>query len=107
MAAVVEAAPGCSGAFCGEKNTTGTAHRFRGFVVSLREMEDIERMVTRRGFVEVLLERDRAAAASGTRKSRRAIFDDMEEEFEAYFKQPLYWSYDAFKKYKSRHGRGG
>lgn len=68
-------------------------------------VEEIKRIVTRRGFCEVLLERYRDAAASGNSKSQREIFDELEEQFEAYYKQGLNWSYRGFVHYHNRHGK--
>lgn len=66
-------------------------------------VEEIKRILTRPGFVEVLLERYRDAAASGTPKSQSAIFYELEAEYWAEYKRPLYWNFDAYKMYKSRH----
>ena len=65
-------------------------------------MEDIKRMVTRPGFTAVLLERYQAAAANGKPQSKRAIFDDMEEEFENEYGRPLYWGFSGFRHYQDK-----
>ena len=62
-------------------------------------MEDIIRMVSRQGFIEVL--NKRLANSPGTR--RRQIFYDMEDEMEMNYGGNVFPSYEAFRQYYYRH----
>ena len=66
-------------------------------------MEDIKKMLFRDGFAEVLLRRYADAAASGQPQSQRQIFEEMETEYEAMYQYPCFWTFDAFRMWKSRH----
>lgn len=68
-------------------------------------MEEIVRMATRQGFVDVFWARLKAARRSGAVDSRKQIYDLMEEEYEAQYGQTCFPSYEAFKKYRNRHFR--
>ena len=66
-------------------------------------MDEIKEIVTRAGFVRVLTRRYEANQAAGTPQSMRAIFDDLEEEFENHYQQPLNWTYSGLKHYRQRY----
>jgi hypothetical protein len=62
-------------------------------------MEDIIRMVSRQGFIEVL--QKRLAKRPGTR--RRLIYYEMEDEMEMEYGGTVFPSYEAFRQYYYRH----
>ncbi len=60
---------------------------------------DLKRMATRRGFIEVFWERLRADRKEGGSRTRRDIYNQMEQEHEAYYDgESRFPSYDAFRK---------
>lgn len=68
-------------------------------------MDDLKRMVSADGFVEVFWERLRAASRAGERLTRRECYERMEEEFQAEYNCNRYPSYDAFRKALNRRQR--
>lgn len=60
---------------------------------------DLKRMATRKGFIEVFWERVRADRKKGGRMTRREIYNQMELEHEAYYDgESRFPSFDAFRK---------
>ncbi len=66
-------------------------------------MEDIKRMVSRTGFIEVFWERIAKDLQNGLISSRRETYESMEEEYENEYGCYQFPSFDAFKKYVSRN----
>jgi len=66
-------------------------------------MEDITRMVSRQGFINVFYNRLADSMRNGAGYSRREVYEDMEEEYEAKYGCYQFPSFDAFRKYLSRH----
>lgn len=66
-------------------------------------MDDLKRMATRPGFVEVFWERLQKLRRIGRFDTMRQIYSKMEEEFEAEYNGEQFPSYTAFKKYLYRH----
>lgn len=69
----------------------------------MQSLEDKKRLATRAGFIGLFWERFNAAARRGARISETRLFWKMEYEMEEIYKYPLFPSYEAFKKYKTRH----
>lgn len=65
-------------------------------------MDDLKRMVTRRGFSEVFWERIRTDRRNGGKLTFRACYSQMELEYEAEYGEPRYPSYEAFRKARER-----
>ena len=66
-------------------------------------MDEIKRMATREGFLEVFWEKVRGYRADGRIDSFRMVFEEMERRFEAEYGRPLWPSFDAFRQYSYRH----
>lgn len=65
-------------------------------------MEDIKRMVSARGFVEVFWERITADRKAGGKLTFRDCYSQMEVEFEAAYGVSRWPSYDAFRMARER-----
>ena len=65
-------------------------------------MEDIKRMVSARGFVEVFWERIIASRKEGGKLTFRKCYNQMEAEFEASYGVSRWPSYDAFRMARER-----
>ena len=68
-------------------------------------MEEIKRMVSRQGFVDVFCDRLAAGAKNGDIICRQDLFDSMEEEFEKEYCCCQFPSFDAFRQYYYRQIR--
>ena len=66
-------------------------------------MDELKRMATRPGFVEVFWKRLYGCRSIGRQDTMQQIYNKMEEEFEAEYGGELFPSYTAFKKYFYRH----
>lgn len=62
-------------------------------------MDDLTKMATRPGFVEVFWSRLQACRRIGKQDTMRQIFDRMESEYEGKYGSELFTSYKAFKNY--------
>lgn len=68
--------------------------------------DDLRRMGTRKGFIEVFWERIREDRRKGGTMSRRQCYEQMEQEHEAYYDgESRFPSFDAFKKAMERNNR--
>lgn len=68
-------------------------------------MDDLKRMVSTDGFVEVFWERLQAARSSGEQLSRVDCYERMEEDFLAEYNCNRFSSYDAFRKVLNQRRR--
>lgn len=68
-------------------------------------MDDLKRMVTRRGFSDVFWERIRTDRRNGGKLTFRDCYSQMELEYEAEYGEPRYPSYEAFRKARERLSR--
>lgn len=66
-------------------------------------MDEITKMATRSGFVDVFWSRLQDLRRIGRLDTPRQIYDVMENEHEAKYGIARFPSYEAFKKYKNRH----
>ena len=66
-------------------------------------MDEITKMASRSGFLEVFWERLQGLRRIGKLDTPQQIYDRMEQEHEAKYGVERFPSYEAFKKYKNRH----
>ncbi len=66
-------------------------------------MDEITKMATRGGFVEVFWDRLQGCRRIGGTDSRQQIYDRMEQQYEEKYGAECFPSYEAFKKYVNRH----
>lgn len=66
-------------------------------------MEEIVKMATRAGFLEVWWDRYRKRVRIGRMDTPRQIYEEMEVEHDAQYGSCRFPSWSAFKKYKNRH----
>lgn len=66
-------------------------------------MDDITKMATRSGFVEVFWCRLQGLRRIGRQDTARQIYDKMEQEHEEKYGIERFPSYEAFRKFKDRH----
>ena len=67
---------------------------------------ELKRMATRKGFIEVFWERIQADRRKGGHMTRRDIYNQMELEHEAYYDgESRFPSYDSFRKALERGPR--
>ena len=69
----------------------------------MNSMDEITKMATRTGFVEVFWQRLRTMRRVGGTESRKIIYDSMDSEYEEKYGSSCFPSYEAFKKYLNRH----
>lgn len=68
-----------------------------------QSMDEIKKMVTREGFLDVYWSRLQKNRLSGGYASMREIYDQMEKEFRQEYGNLLFPSFSAFRKYLYRH----
>lgn len=66
-------------------------------------MEELKKMATRKGFVEVFWKRLQEHNRTGEEISMGKLYDDMAREYEAEYQHELFPSYNAFSKWLRRH----
>lgn len=66
-------------------------------------MEELKKMATRKGFVEVFWARLQEHNRTGEEISMGKLYDDMAAEYEAEYRHELFPSYNAFSKWLRRH----
>jgi len=66
-------------------------------------MEEIIKMATRPGFVEVFWRRLQGCRRLGKMDTMQQIYNEMERECEAKYEHACFPSFQAFKKYLYRH----
>lgn len=66
-------------------------------------MDEITKMATRSGFVEVFWDRLRGLRRIGRMDTPKQIYEGMELEHEEKYGVFRFPTYDAFRKYKDRH----
>lgn len=66
-------------------------------------MDELKKMATRKGFVEVFWARLQERNRTGEVISMCRLYGEMAAEYEAEYKHELFPSYDAFSKWLRRH----
>ena len=66
-------------------------------------MDEITKMATRSGFVDVFWKRLQDNRRIGKQDTRQQIYFKMEGEYEAKYGAGLFPSWEAFRRYLSRH----
>lgn len=66
-------------------------------------MDEITKMATRSGFVEVFWSRLQELRHIGRKDTRQQIYEGMAQQYEAKYGVECFPSYEAFKKYMNRH----
>lgn len=66
-------------------------------------MDEITKMASRNGFLDVFWVRLQDLRRIGRADTPKQIYDKMEQEHEAKYGIERFPSYEAFKKYKNRH----